>query len=91
MKAKEYVAILGDPPNIEAVKKVLFAMIVTEPQELAKKRNVKTDAGMRAILLEQDQKWQAMCRLQPELLRGGFRATVRTTMPEVAQLMNWDY
>lgn len=66
MRAKEYAEKLLATEDLLEIDKiacnVLFEMI-KEVSEITKTRNVSTDAGLKSIILEQKNKWEAFCRI----------------------------
>lgn len=76
MKAKDYAeTLIRDAQNcltkqtdasldifVETIN-VTLRSLLQEAEILTRKRNVKLDSGMHAILLEQHNKWKAICRI----------------------------
>lgn len=80
MKAKEYYRKYGeDLHNPEKQKKALENLIndfIDEANELLKKRNVKFDRGLTAIIKELNIKWNVLARMCPVLKVDGFKLYV---------------
>ncbi len=86
MKAKEYAKrfykLVDDEGPNRAVY-VTFRDVFYEAKQLKEQRNVQTNVGFAAILNELENKWQAICRLVPELKPSGFADYIRDVMPDL--------
>ena len=87
MKARDYAKKLQDlqaagEPLHEACTTILFDFIKEVPA-LVESRHVKGADALRAVFKELDNKWEATCRLCPELPRQGFFLAVKALMPEI--------
>ena len=82
-KAKEYAKYLKEMNyDIIAVKDVLFKLVKDEVEELKKKRHITTDSGMMSVLKEQNDKWNAICRLSDGNLNpDGLKKWLKRKMP----------
>lgn len=85
MKAKDYAKQFEAASADEKVKiacEIALAFL-RETGELIKRRNAKSSPALTAIFEEQNTKWHALCRLQPDILPGGFEAVVKSQTPKL--------
>jgi hypothetical protein len=89
MKAKEYVDkfkkdVLVHGNEHKAIS-AMFLALISEYKTLADQRHAVTNSSAIAIARELEQRWQAICRLLPELQLnpGGFRAFWYKNSPEI--------
>lgn len=90
-KAKEYASlIINSDFSQESINQV-FNEMVSEITEVAKIRNIQSNNGVRAILLEQQQKWTAICRIvnakQNVLNESGWLELLNKVIPETEMIM----
>jgi len=90
-KAKEYAAQIIESNHSQEVIKQVFHEMVNEIHEVSVARKVKSDKAIRAIILEQQQKWAAICRIvnkqQPVLDEKGFINLLKVAIPETEQIL----
>jgi len=85
MKATEYVDKFHKKVEEVGFMKALSQMATAymeEMQDLAKSRNVSTDAGIYAVIGEMDKKWRAICRLEPALDPEEFHTMLQIYIPQ---------
>lgn len=98
MKAKEYYQklislekeYLTDPERYGGFNGAVVSIcicFIDEMEQLAKDRKAHFNSAYVAIIKEQDNKWQALCKLEKRLLRDGFLVALKTAMPEFYSLM----
>ena len=86
MKAKDLALRFKEEPTLEMAKKIAFDMVM-ETKELADMRGVKSNSGIAAVLKQQNEKWQALTRLCPELNPNGFKSAIHQLVPVSAELL----
>lgn len=50
------------PKAVDAISETVYA-VINEMEKIAKDRHVKFDSAFHSILLEQNRKWKAICRI----------------------------
>lgn len=95
-KAKEYAADIlscmhDEQDLMEEIRKTANQMI-QEIREIAEKRNIKTNRALKAILLEQNQKWKAICKIVNKekliLRENGFLELLQAEVPDTKLILN---
>jgi len=89
MKAKElYALYLIDLEKSDA--RATYNLLVTlsaEARTLKETRGVQTDLGFISILKEQNNKWNAICKLDPTFKRDGYLRYWKARMPELEEFL----
>lgn len=71
MKAKELASRLGNWIDDGSLEDVMFELM-KETRNLFENRKCKVDSAFIAVIREQNNKWQAVCRLVPTLPKDMF-------------------
>jgi len=69
MKAKALAQIYKESPSQKTLSKIILHM-ESEVTELINVRQIDSQEGMRQLNRQQEDKWQAFCRLCPEVNPG---------------------
>lgn len=91
MKAKEWAAKINGTQSEEEMNEVLGALmkdLFGSMTMLKEQRHVQTLPGMRGILLEVFQKYNAIVKRCPTLKKDGFEEYVRKQIPNVDKILN---
>jgi len=90
-KAKEYAEMILVGNQDESIKKTADEMI-REISELSRTRNVSSNSALKAIVVEQNKKWKAVCKIVNKdemiLSETGFMMLLERVIPETKELMN---
>ena len=87
MTAKEYIEQYNNALDKEYEIFVIFYCLIKEIKELAKSRNLMTDAALKDIILEQDRKWRAFAQ-QVDIARDdAFIPTLTKEVPMTSQVL----
>lgn len=86
MKAKDYLEKFYKDTKAGGDDRATFLLIVgfmDEAIELYKQRKCTGGDGLVSILREQNQKWTALCKLNPTFRKDGFIEFIKIKMPEL--------
>lgn len=103
MKAKDYFdkygaemyaewLMIAEPGKLGPMGQEFLKEFSIETQELAKKRGVKRIGALKAVVLDQNEKWNALCRIfhqqygECPLVENGWRNLIRAQCPELFQI-----
>lgn len=92
MKAKEYVDRFRKESNDEERVYLLLDTFIEETSSLIRQRGKNSGlrtvvSVVRAVFLEQHQKWEAMCRLEPIIQMAWFERLMNTFYPGYLEIM----